>query len=129
MGKESDSRKQKPPDREAGRIRAHLERIKALVRASSNPRLHLGFREMGRAVSEKLGDITFKFSHFPCGCEYYLKAGQMMLEELGEKKAASMIMKAIKKVLKEGKVRTKDLGGTSATSEVGDAIAESILKM
>ncbi len=56
-------------------------------------------------------------------------AGQMMLEQLEEKKAASMIMKAIKKVLKEGKVRTKDLGGTSATSEVGDAIVESILKM
>ncbi|MBA7667232.1 putative tartrate dehydrogenase/decarboxylase TtuC' [subsurface metagenome] len=56
-------------------------------------------------------------------------AGQMMLEQLGEKKAASMIMKAIKKVLKDSKVRTKDLGGTSATSEVGDAIVESILKM
>ncbi len=55
--------------------------------------------------------------------------GQMMLEELGEKKAASMIMQAVKRVLKEGKVRTKDLGGTSATSEVGDAIVETILKM
>lgn len=56
-------------------------------------------------------------------------AGQMMLEELGEKKAASVIMEAIRKVLKEGKVRTKDLGGTSTTIEVGDAIVESILKM
>ena len=55
--------------------------------------------------------------------------GQMMLEELGEKKAASMVMLAVERVLKEGKVRTKDLGGTSTTSEVGDAIVESILNM
>ena len=54
-------------------------------------------------------------------------AGQMMLEQLGERKAASMIMEAIKKVLREGKIRTKDLSGTSTTSEVGDAIVESIL--
>ena len=56
-------------------------------------------------------------------------AGQMMLEELGEKEGANIAMKAIKEVLKEGKIKTKDLGGTSATSEVGDAIVETILKI
>jgi len=56
-------------------------------------------------------------------------AGQMMLEELGENEATRIIVNAIEKVLREGKVRTKDLGGTSTTSEVGDAIVESILKM
>jgi len=50
-------------------------------------------------------------------------AGQMMLEHLGEHKAASIIEKAVAEILKEGKVRTEDLGGKSSTSEVGDAVA------
>lgn len=53
-------------------------------------------------------------------------AGLMMLEQLGEKEAAASIESAVKQVLKEGKYRTKDLGGTSSTSEVGDAIVEVI---
>ena len=55
-------------------------------------------------------------------------AGQMMLEQLGEMEAAFLTMEAIKKVLKEGKIRTKDLGGTSTTSEVGDAVTDAIEK-
>ena len=49
-------------------------------------------------------------------------AGAMMLEELGEKRAADLVIEAIEGVLREGKVRTRDLGGTSKTNEVGDAI-------
>ncbi|HDH41602.1 MAG TPA: 3-isopropylmalate dehydrogenase, partial [Candidatus Altiarchaeales archaeon] len=49
-------------------------------------------------------------------------AGAMMVEELGEKRAADLVIEAIEGVLREGKVRTRDLGGTSKTSEVGDAI-------
>lgn len=49
-------------------------------------------------------------------------AGQLMLEQLGEQKAADLVEKAVIEVLKEGKVRTYDLGGSSKTSEVGDAI-------
>ncbi|RLI90119.1 MAG: 3-isopropylmalate dehydrogenase [Candidatus Altiarchaeales archaeon] len=49
-------------------------------------------------------------------------AGAMMLEELGEKRAADLVIEAIEGVLREGKVRTRDLGGTSKTSEVGDEI-------
>lgn len=52
--------------------------------------------------------------------------GQMLLEQLGEDKAADIIMEAIKDVLKKGKVRTKDLGGTSTTSKVGDAVVAEI---
>ncbi len=53
-------------------------------------------------------------------------AGQMMLEHLGEMKAAEAVSRAISEVLKEGKVRTRDLGGNSSTSEVGDAVAKKI---
>lgn len=56
-------------------------------------------------------------------------AGQMMLKQLGEEGGAGLIEKAVKNVLQKGRVRTKDLGGTSKTSEVGDAIVESVRQM
>ncbi len=56
-------------------------------------------------------------------------AGQMMLEHLGEAEAARKVERAVIEVLKEGKVRTYDLGGRSSTSDVGDAVAEKIREM
>jgi 3-isopropylmalate dehydrogenase len=53
-------------------------------------------------------------------------AGAMMLEELGEQRAADLVEKAVIETLREGKVRTKDLGGASRMSEVGDAVAKKI---
>ncbi len=53
-------------------------------------------------------------------------AGQLMLEILGEQKAADLVEKAVVEVLKEGKVRTYDLGGSSTNIEVGDAIARKV---
>ena len=55
-------------------------------------------------------------------------AGQMMLEHLGEQKAADKVERAVIEVLKEGKVRTYDLGGRSSTSDVGDAVAAKVKK-
>jgi isocitrate/isopropylmalate dehydrogenase len=55
-------------------------------------------------------------------------AGQMMLEQLSEKEAATLVENAVKKVLKDGKYRTKDIGGASSTSEVGDAVADAVGK-
>ena len=45
-----------------------------------------------------------------------------MLDFLGEEKAAKAVEAAVAGVLAEGKVRTYDLGGSSKTSEVGDAV-------
>ncbi len=53
-------------------------------------------------------------------------AVQMMLDYLGEKDASTKIEKAVMQVLKEGKVRTKDLGGSSTTNEMSDAIASKV---
>ncbi|KXB06324.1 3-isopropylmalate dehydrogenase [candidate division MSBL1 archaeon SCGC-AAA382F02] len=53
-------------------------------------------------------------------------AGQMMLDQLGEEKAAERIDQAVVDVLEEGEVRTKDIGGSSSTSEMGDAVAEKV---
>jgi isopropylmalate/isohomocitrate dehydrogenase-like protein len=55
-----------------------------------------------------------------------IMAVQMMLDYIGEKDAAAKIESAVLEVLKEGKVRTKDLGGSSSTSEMSDAIASKV---
>ncbi len=55
-------------------------------------------------------------------------AAKMMMENLNEAEAASLIERAVDEVLKEGKVRTYDLGGKSTTREVGDSIASRILE-
>ena len=53
---------------------------------------------------------------------------RLMLEHLGEAAAADDIQQAVIKTLTAGKVRTADIGGTSKTNEVGDAIKKAILK-
>jgi isopropylmalate/isohomocitrate dehydrogenase-like protein len=55
-----------------------------------------------------------------------IMAASMMLSYLGEKEAAAKIEKAVMSVLAEGKVRTADLGGSSTTSEMSNAIASRI---
>jgi isocitrate/isopropylmalate dehydrogenase len=55
-----------------------------------------------------------------------IMAAQMMMDYLGEKTAAMKVENAVMQVLKEGKVRTKDLGGTSTTSEMSEAIASKV---
>jgi len=55
-----------------------------------------------------------------------VEAVRMMLEYIGEKKAADKVGKATLKVLEEGKVLTYDLGGSAKTSDMGKAIAEKV---
>ncbi len=55
-------------------------------------------------------------------------AGAMMVEELGEIKAANDIITAIQDVIKESKVKTKDLGGTDKTTDMGNAVVEKLVK-
>jgi len=53
-------------------------------------------------------------------------AGAMLLDAVGEKRASERVLNAIESVLKEGKVRTYDIGGNSRTNEVGDAIVSEV---
>ena len=55
-----------------------------------------------------------------------IMSAHMMLDYLGEKEAAAKIETAVLEVLKEGKIRTADLGGSSTTREMGTAIAERV---
>ena len=54
-------------------------------------------------------------------------AVKMMLDYLGEEKAAKKIESAVVKVLKEKKIRTYDLGGKSTTEQMGNAVCKKIL--
>ena len=65
-----------------------------------------------------------------------ITASKMMLEWLGSRyqdeaclKASERIENAILEVLKEGRVRTYDFGGSSTTSEMGEAIAKKVVEL
>jgi tartrate dehydrogenase/decarboxylase/D-malate dehydrogenase len=51
----------------------------------------------------------------------------LMLEHLGEADAAARLMRALEAVCARG-VRTRDLGGSASTSEVGDAVAAEVAR-
>lgn len=50
----------------------------------------------------------------------------MMLDHLGEPEAAKAVVSAIEAVLKEDKLRTRDLGGAANTETCGKAIAQAL---
>lgn len=56
-------------------------------------------------------------------------AAQMMLEEIKELKAAELLEHAVMNVLKNGKAKTKDLGGSAGTKDVGDEIVKEIISL
>jgi 3-isopropylmalate dehydrogenase len=53
-------------------------------------------------------------------------ASKMMLDWLGEKETAARIESAVAEVVKEGKVRTKDLGGEASTVDMAKAVASKL---
>lgn len=56
-------------------------------------------------------------------------SGAMMLRHLGKLAAADAVESAIREVLANSQVRTPDIGGTSTTRAMGDAIAASVSRM
>ncbi|HZD13187.1 MAG TPA: isocitrate/isopropylmalate dehydrogenase family protein [Candidatus Binatus sp.] len=55
-----------------------------------------------------------------------IESVRLMMEYLGEKRAADRIKVGVEKVLEEGKTLTYDLGGKAKTSEMGAAIADKV---
>jgi 3-isopropylmalate dehydrogenase len=53
-------------------------------------------------------------------------SGAMMLEWLGAAETSARIEDAVARVLERGEVRTPDLGGTSGTKEVGEAVLRAL---
>jgi tartrate dehydrogenase/decarboxylase/D-malate dehydrogenase len=55
-------------------------------------------------------------------------SGAMMLRHLGQDAAADTVEKAVLRVIEEGESVTPDLGGSSSTSQVGDAVVSALGK-
>jgi isocitrate/isopropylmalate dehydrogenase len=53
-------------------------------------------------------------------------AAKMMLDWLGEEEKGAAVEKAVAEVIKEGKVRTYDMGGANSTLEMGQVIADRV---
>jgi tartrate dehydrogenase/decarboxylase / D-malate dehydrogenase len=68
-------------------------------------------------------DITGKGIANPIGSFW---TAAMMLEHLGEPKAAASVMQAIEKTTKSGKVMPPDLGGSAGTREVTKAVLDAL---
>lgn len=67
-------------------------------------------------------DIAGKGIANPSGAIW---SAALMLEHLGQSEAAARIMRALEEVCREGP-RTRDVGGSASTAEVGDAVAARI---
>jgi isocitrate dehydrogenase (NAD+) len=72
------------------------------------------------AVHGSAPDIAGKNLANPTGL---LLSATMMLRHIDENAAADRVMASLAAVLREGAVRTRDLGGTATTPEFADAIA------
>jgi tartrate dehydrogenase/decarboxylase/D-malate dehydrogenase len=92
------------------------------IAPSANLNPEREFPSMFEPVHGSAPDIAGKNIANPIG---QIWSGAMMLEHLGHAEAASTIVKAIETVLRSGP-RTRDIGGSASTDEVGKAIAAAV---
>jgi isocitrate dehydrogenase (NAD+) len=57
-----------------------------------------------------------------------LLSGLMMLDHIGERQRAERIRLALSRILSDGRIRTRDLGGQASTTEFTDAICREVEK-
>ncbi|MFO1169629.1 MAG: tartrate dehydrogenase [Hyphomicrobiaceae bacterium] len=81
------------------------------------------FPSMFEPIHGSAFDITGKGIANPLGCFW---SAAMMLEHLGEAKAATSLMRAIETVTADTRWHTPDLGGKATTRQVTDAVCEAI---
>lgn len=90
--------------------------------ASGNINPERSFPSMFEPIHGSAPDIAGKQLANPVAA---ILAARLMLQHLGEHKAADLILAGVEAVL-AGEVRTFDLGGTASTKEVGDAVVAAI---
>jgi tartrate dehydrogenase/decarboxylase/D-malate dehydrogenase len=82
------------------------------------------FPSMFEPIHGSAFDITGKGIANPVGTFW---SAVMMLEHLGEKAAATRLMRAIERVTADKKLHTPDLGGNATTRQVTDAACQALL--
>jgi tartrate dehydrogenase/decarboxylase / D-malate dehydrogenase len=92
------------------------------IAPSANLNPEREFPSMFEPVHGSAPDIAGKGISNPIG---QIWSGAMMLEHLGRRDAAEAVVQAIESVLREGP-RTRDLGGSAGTVEVGKAITDAL---
>ena len=81
------------------------------------------FPSMFEPIHGSAFDITGKGIANPVASFW---TASMMLEHLGEPKAAARLMRAVERVTVDPRLHTPDLGGTATTRQVTDALCEAI---
>jgi tartrate dehydrogenase/decarboxylase/D-malate dehydrogenase len=94
------------------------------IAPSANINPEKDFPSMFEPVHGSAPDIYGKRIANPIG---QIWSGAMMLAHLGHADAHDAVVRAIETVLREGP-RTRDIGGTASTEEVGKAIAQAVRK-
>ncbi len=92
------------------------------IAPSANLNPEREFPSLFEPVHGSAPDIAGKHVANPIG---QIWSGAMMLEHLGHAAAADAVVRAIEQVLREGP-RTRDIGGSASTAEVGEAIAAAV---
>jgi tartrate dehydrogenase/decarboxylase/D-malate dehydrogenase len=91
--------------------------------ASANLNPSRAFPSMFEPVHGSAPDIAGKGVADPMAAIW---TASLMLEHLGEAAAATAVFDALRAVVRQGEVRTPDLGGHSRTAEVGDAVLKAL---
>ena len=94
------------------------------IAPSANLNPERNFPSMFEPVHGSAPDIAGKGIANPIG---QIWSGAMMLEHLGQPEAAAAVVRAIETVVQRGP-RTRDLGGTASTIDVGRAIADAVMQ-
>lgn len=92
------------------------------IAPSANLNPERNFPSMFEPVHGSAPDIAGKGIANPIG---QIWSGAMMLDHLGHPEAAASVVRAIETVVQRGP-RTRDLGGSATTDEVGRAIADAL---
>jgi tartrate dehydrogenase/decarboxylase / D-malate dehydrogenase len=92
------------------------------IAPSANLNPEREFPSMFEPVHGSAPDIAGRGIANPIG---QIWSGAMMLEHLGHADAAAAVMAAIARVIEQGP-RTRDMGGTATTRELGEAIARAV---
>ena len=91
--------------------------------SSANINPERTFPSMFEPVHGSAPDIAGKGIANPLAA---ILSAKLMLDHLGRTKSAAAIHAAVAKVLKEGKVRTPDLGGKATTTQMADAVVAAL---